>query len=101
MMRQALEAMRDRRGAGLMVTCTVASPPPGSNPAGARLPTALRKLPRRGQRRELEDLLRKQFLLAPKLWCLWSHPAGLLPVGSSIESREFTQIQEHEFDVHV
>ena len=41
MMRQVLQTNGNPVGAGAMVALTVASPPPGSNPAGARLPAAL------------------------------------------------------------
>jgi hypothetical protein len=58
----------------------VAWPPPGSNPSGARLPPALPRF-LAGANGKAMDLLRRQSLLAPRLRCLWSPPAGLLPRG--------------------
>ncbi len=71
----------DRRGHSLLATVSGTSPPPGSNPAGARLPTALPRILTGANEGTLRTCFARQFLLAPKLRCLWSHPAGLLPGG--------------------
>lgn len=83
----------------LLATVFGASPPPGSNPAGARLPTALPRILTGANEGILRTCFARQFLLAPKLRCLWSHPAGLLPGGYRKRQRTLTQIQEYEFNV--
>ena len=98
-MKRVPGAIVARRGHGLLATVSGTSPPPGSNPAGARLPTALPRILAGANEGILRICFAKQFLLAPKLRCLWSHPAGLLPGGYRKRQRTFTQIQEYEFNV--
>lgn len=43
-MKRVPGAIADRHGHSLLATVSRASPPPGSNPAGARLPTALPRI---------------------------------------------------------
>ena len=76
------------------------APAPGKQSGWGPAPDGTAPLPRRGQRGAVEDLLRKQFLLAPRLRCLWSHPAGLLPGGWPIDTKQFPQIQEYQFSVN-
>ena len=98
-MEQALGIIADRRGDCLLASVCRTSPPPASNPAGARLPTALPRILAGANEGILRTCFARQFLLAPKLRCLWSHPAGLLPGGYRKRQTTFTQIQEYEFNV--
>ena len=98
-MKRVPRAIADRHGHSLLATVPGTSPPPGSNPAGARLPTALPRILAGANEGILRTCFARQFLLAPKLRCLWSHPAGLLPGGYRKRQTTFTQIQEHEFNV--
>ncbi|KKL93909.1 hypothetical protein LCGC14_1870010 [marine sediment metagenome] len=82
-MRQAFQMMETEpdRPAVASVKRGVAAPG-GAIPLG---PGSRRHCPDpcRGRQKVMADLLRKQFLSAPRLRCLWSHPAGLLPRGLS------------------
>ena len=98
-MKRVPGTIRDRHGHCLLATVSGTSPPPGSNPAGARLPTALPHILAGANEGILRTCFARQFLLAPKLRCLWSHPAGLHPGGYRKRHRTFTQIQEYEFNV--
>jgi hypothetical protein len=98
-MKRVPEAIADRHGRSLLATVSGTSPPPGSNPAGARLPTALPHILAGANEGMLKTCFARQFLLAPKLRCLWSHPAGLHPGGYRNNYSRFTLIQEHEFNV--
>ena len=93
-MERASGIMADRRGGCLLATVCGPSPPPASNPAGARLPMALPRILAGANEGILRTCFARQFLLAPKLRCLWSHPAGLLPGGYRKKQRTLTQIQE-------
>jgi hypothetical protein len=79
----------DRHGHRLLATVSGTSPPPGNNPAGARLPTALPRFLAGANQGMLRTCFARQFLLAPKLRCLWSHPAGLLAGGYRRGQRTF------------
>jgi hypothetical protein len=78
-MKRVPETIADRHGGCLLATVSGTSPPPGSNPAGARLPAALPRILAGANQGILRTCFARQFLLAPKLRCLWSPPAGLLP----------------------
>jgi hypothetical protein len=79
-MRQVLNSFAARCETAAEATRIAASPPPGPQSGRGPAPGGTAPPPRRGQR-GVEDLLRKQFLLAPRLRCLWSHPAGLRARG--------------------
>ncbi len=98
-MKRVPKTIVDRRGGCLLATVSGALPPPVSNPAGARLPTALPRFLAGANEGLLRTCFARQFLLAPKLRCLWSHPAGLLPGGYRKRQGTLTQIQEYEFNV--
>ena len=98
-MKRVPGTIADRHGHSLLATVSGTSPPPGSNPVGARLPTALPRFLAGANEGILRTCFARQFLLAPKLRCLWSHPAGLLPGGYRKKQRSLTQIQEYEFNV--
>jgi hypothetical protein len=98
-MKRVPGTIADCRGHCLLASMSGTSPPPGSNPAGARLPTALPRILAGANEGTLRTCFARQFLLAPKLRCLWSHPAGLLPGGYRKRQRRFPLIQEYEFNV--
>jgi hypothetical protein len=80
-MKRVPETIADRGGDCLLATVCGRSPPPASNPAGTRLPTALPRILAGANEGISRTCFARQFLLAPKLRCLWSHPAGLLAGG--------------------
>jgi hypothetical protein len=98
-MEQALGIIADRGEHCLLASVCGTSPPPASNPAGARLPTALPRILAGANEGILRTCFARQFLLAPQLRCLWSHPAGLLAGGYRKSQRTFTQNQEYELNV--
>ncbi len=79
-MKEASEA-NDENGWPPEATRSVASPPPVNQSRWGPTPDGTAPHPHRGRRKTIEDLLRKQFLSVPRLRCLWSSPAGLLPRG--------------------
>ena len=81
MMKQAFSTMETGPVRPAMAGAPVTLPPPGEQSGWGPAPDGTALPLRRGRRKAIEDLLRKQFLSAPRLRCLWSHPAGLLPRG--------------------